>query len=40
MPSPYVNLHEQAHARRAGQGADGTAMRWRPDDHVYDYVSY
>jgi hypothetical protein len=40
MPSPYVNLHEQAHARRAGQGADAAAMRWRPDDHVYDYVSY
>jgi hypothetical protein len=40
MPSPYVNLHGQAHARPAGLDADGTAMRWRPDDHVYDYVSY
>jgi hypothetical protein len=37
MPSPYVNLHAQAHARRARHGTD---MRWRPDDHVYDYVSY
>jgi hypothetical protein len=40
MPSPYVNLQAQAQAGCAGHGTDGTAMRWRPDDHVYDYVSY
>jgi hypothetical protein len=40
MPSPYVNLRAQAHAGRGGQGTDGTAMRWRLDDHAYDYVSY
>jgi hypothetical protein len=40
MPSPYVNLDRQAHARRAVQGADGTAIRWRANHHVCDYVSY